>query len=172
MSITKFKQCLFSEVNGVINFEGKPASGVRLVRMVDHNSKKYDETVTDEHGNFHFPTLFRTNIIGQFLPMTFVVRKEINVYRDGEEYNIWRAVTQNSESNYESRGEPLVVTCELTAEEELITVNSSHIFTKCTWDVEQDPPFDFSKYDLDPEDQKIHKENIRQHELKSKKGNL
>jgi len=142
------KQTLFSEMSGVVNFEGKPAAGVKLVRMVDYNKEQYDETVTDPNGHFHFPVITRSNFIGMFLPMQFVVSQEIKAYRDDVEYFMWRAVTMDSTENYEARGKPLVVTCELSLEEDIvIAVNRNVIFSRCTWDVEPDPPLDPSRFD-------------------------
>ena len=147
------KQCLFSEMTGVINFEGKPVAGVKLVRMVDYNKAQYDETVTDEHGNFHFPAVFRHNIAGIFLPMQFVVAQEIKAYKDDVEYFMWGAASMDSTENYEARGKPLVVSCELSLEEEIvIAVNNNVIVSRCTWDVESDPPIDTSIYYDDDED--------------------
>ncbi len=151
------KQCLFSEMTGVMNFEGKPAAGVKLVRMVDYNKAQYDETVTDQNGNFHFPAIFRTNIAGMFLPMQFVVAQEIKAYKDDIEYLVWGAATMDSTANYEARGKPLVVSCELSLEEEIvIAINRNVIVSRCMWDVEQDPPVDMSIYydDEDDEDNK------------------
>ena len=76
----------------------------------------YDEKVTDQNGHFHFPVITRSNLIGMFLPMQFVVAQEIKAYRDDVEYFMWRAVTMDSTANYEARGKPLVVTCELSSE--------------------------------------------------------
>ena len=147
------KQCLFSEMTGVINFEGKPMAGVKLVRMVDYNKAKYDETVTDENGNFHFPVIYRSNIVGMFLPMQFVVNQKITAYKDDVEYLVWRATTMNSTENYEARGKPLIVSCELTLEEEsYIPIDGNLIYGHCTWDVEPDPPVDFSGHHRHPED--------------------
>lgn len=153
------KQCLFSEMSGVVNFEGKPATGVKLVRMVDYNKEQYDETVTDESGHFHFPAIFRSNIIGQFLPMQFVVNQKITAYKDDVEYLVWEATTMDSNANYEARGKALVVSCELSLEEDIIiSVNRNVIFSRCTWDVEPDPPVDFSIYDDDDDDIQSDKE--------------
>ena len=156
------KQCLFSEMTGVINFEGKPAAGVKLVRMVDYNKAKYDETITDENGNFHFPVIYRSNIIGMFLPMQFVVNQKITAYKDDVEYLVWEATTMNSTANYEARGKPLVVSCELSLEEEsYIKINGALIYGHCTWDVEPDPPVDFSIYYDDDDDDEEEEEEIK-----------
>lgn len=146
------KQCLFSGMTGIINFEGKPAAGVKLVRMVDYNKAQYDETITDENGNFNFPTIYRNNIAGVFLPTQFVVNQKISAFKDGVEYLVWEATTMDSTENYEARGNPLVVTCELSLEEEsYIKINRNLIYGHCKWDVEPDAPVDMSIY-FDVED--------------------
>lgn len=142
------KQCLFSEMTGVVNFEGKPAAGVRLVRMVDHNKKQYDETVTDKGGNFHFPAIFRTSIIGKFLPIQFVVNQKITAYQDDKEYLMWKATAMDSTANYEARGNTLVVACDLSLEEAgYIKINGNLIYGHCKWDVEPDPESKISYFD-------------------------
>ena len=39
------KQCLFSDMTGVVSFEGKPAAGVKLVRLVNYDKDVFDETI-------------------------------------------------------------------------------------------------------------------------------
>jgi len=148
------KQTLFSEMSGVVNFEGKPAACVKLVRMVEYNNKKqYDETVTDPNGHFHFPVITRSNLIGKFLPMQFVVNQKIIAYKDDVQYLVWETTTMNSTANYEARGNALVVQCNLSLEApEYIIINRNFIYSHCTWNVEPDPPEDMSLYfddDLD-----------------------
>ncbi len=159
------KQCLFSEMTGVVNFEGKPAAGIKLVRMVDYNKKQYDETVTDEDGNFHFPAIYRTNIIGKFLPMQFVVNQKITAYKNDVEYLVWEATTMDSNANYEARGKALIVSCKLSLEEEdYIRINGNLIYSHCTWDVEPDPPRDRSMFF-------VHEEDLEDEEDESSKSN-
>ncbi|WP_196140811.1 DUF6795 domain-containing protein [Aliikangiella sp. G2MR2-5] len=131
------KVCLFSKMSGVILMDGKPASGVRLVRTVNLSSDKVDETTTDENGNFEFPAVFERTIT-KYLPQEFVSNQEIVATYKGNDYRIWSAVKRRPEENVESKGKPLVVTCELNSEETLIKVSNSPIFSLCTWDVEPD----------------------------------
>ena len=57
---------------------------------------------------------------------------------------MWSGIKRKKEENSESRGKPLVVTCELTLEDRnYLTVNSGPIFSLCTWDVEADPNIDY-----------------------------
>jgi 5-hydroxyisourate hydrolase-like protein (transthyretin family) len=134
------KQCLFSEMTGVVSFEGKPAADVKLVRMVDLNKEVYDETITDQEGNFHFPAIYRSSILSKVLPMEFVVLQEITAHFQGKEYEIWNSVKRSPAVNTESRGKALIVECNLSqAEAEGIIVDEVAIFSRCNWDVEPDP---------------------------------
>lgn len=131
------KACLFSKMSGVVLLDGKPVSGVRLVRTVDFSGKKTDETTSDDNGRFEFPPLYERSI-RNVLPQEFTAAQEVVAYYEGMEYQIWSAVKRKPDENAESRGKPLVVTCELTSERKFIQVNNSPIFTICTWDVEPD----------------------------------
>lgn len=131
------KACLFSKMSGVLLLEGKPVSGARLVRTVDLSGKRSDETTSDENGKFEFPSLYEKSI-RNILPQEFAVAQEIVVYHEGLKYQIWSAVKRDPKENSESRGESLIVTCELTEKRKFIQVNNSPIFSVCTWDVEPD----------------------------------
>jgi hypothetical protein len=125
------KPCLFSGMTGVVNYEGKPAANVRLLRKIE--DKDIDETITDEKGYFEFKVVYQKRSLLSFLPMEFVIKQEIIAFKDGIEYEMWSGVKRKREENSESRGKPLVVTCELTLEEEnYIKVNNSPFFSLCT----------------------------------------
>jgi len=143
------KPCLFSGMTGVINYEGKPAANVRLLRKVE--GKDEDETITDENGYFEFKAVYQKKSLLSFLPTEFSVQQIITAIKDNKEYPMWVGVKRAPEENAESRGKPLVVSCELTLEEEnVVIVNDGPIISLCTWDVEEDParkhesPFDSS----------------------------
>lgn len=132
------KACLFSGMTGVINYEGKPAANVRLLRKIE--GKDVDETITDENGNFEFEVVYKDKSLFDFLPTEFAIQQIITAIKDDTEYTIWTGVKRKPEENAESKGKPLVVSCELTLEEEnYIKVNGGPFFTLCTWDVEADP---------------------------------
>lgn len=133
------KQCLFSEMSGVVNFEGKPATDVKLIRMVDYDKKQYDETVTDENGKFHFSGVFRTSLLSGILPTEFVVAQKITAVYEGKEYEVWSGTKRKPEENSESKGKPLIVECNLSQPDvEFISVDGNLIFSRCKWDVEPD----------------------------------
>ncbi|MCP4325316.1 MAG: DUF4198 domain-containing protein [Alteromonadales bacterium] len=134
------KQYLFSEMTGIVNFEGQPASGVRLLRKIEN--KEVDEVTTDKNGYFKFPVIYQKASLFVFLLTEFVVKQYIIAYKDGKEYEMWAGIKRRPEVNAESRGKPLEITCELTLEEEnYIKVNDGPIFSLCTWDVEADPSY-------------------------------
>ncbi len=137
------KVCLFSGMSGIIKLDGKPVSGAKLIRSVKKEKKRFDETITDENGRFEFKPIFERTIT-KFLPMEFVVQQVIWVHYEGKEYKMWSGVKRTEEENAESRGKPLVVTCDLNSEESLIEVNGSPIFSLCKWDVEPDTKLDLN----------------------------
>lgn len=136
------KVCLFSKMSGVIKLDGIPIANVKLVRTIDRNKPIIDETITDENGYFEFPAIFERTIT-KLLPQEFVVGQEIMAYYDNREYQIWSGVKRRSEENAESRGQPLIVECELNSERYYKKVNNSPIFGLCKWDAEPDPKEDF-----------------------------
>lgn len=139
------KNCLFSSMTGVVNYKGKPAENVRLIRKIE--GKKVDETVTDEFGNFQFEVIYQKNRLLSFLPTEFAIQQIITAVRDDKEYPLWVGVKRTPEENAESRGKPLDVSCDLSLEtENYVKVNDSPYFTLCTWNVEPDKeeiPTDF-----------------------------
>lgn len=151
MSITDFgKVCLFSGMSGVVKLNGVPAANARLVRTVSLSKPRTDETFTDENGYFEFPPAYQRTI-AKYLPMEFVAKQDIDVHYNGEIYEMWDGVKRAPEENVESRGKPLVVECELGMEEQsLSNVLGGVYFTRCTWDVEQDKPFDGPIFDPGP----------------------
>ena len=131
------KVCLFSGISGVITFDGKPVANARLVRTVNKEKTKIDETTTDEKGYFEMPAVFERTVT-KFLPQEFVVKQEIEVFYNQKSFDIWSGVKRNIEENSESRGVLLVVACELTNEKEFKQVNNNPIISRCTWEAEAD----------------------------------
>lgn len=136
--------CLFSPISGVITMNGQPVVNARLVRTGDRNGPKVDEVASDQKGYFEFPAMYERTIT-KFLPQEFVASQTIIVYYQGQQYEMWSAVKRKPEENVESRGNPLVVTCELNSEQTSIMVNGSPIHSLCSWDVEPDPSIDWEK---------------------------
>lgn len=131
--------CLFSGISGIITLEGKPVANARVLRSADRDGVKKDETTTDENGYFELPPMYERTVT-KLLPMEFAVMQRIYVEYDQQNYEVWRSVKRSPTENTESKGKPLSVACELSSELTGILVDQVGIFSRCTWDVEQDPP--------------------------------
>lgn len=131
------KVCLFSSMTGSIKLDGVPVANARLIRTVDRNGERTDETTTDKDGYFEFPGIFE-RAVTKFLPQEFVVSQEITVVHNEKNYRIWVGVKRKPEENAEAKGRPLIIDCELNSEKRFIQVNGGPIMTFCTWDVEAD----------------------------------
>lgn len=131
------KVCLFSNISGVILMDGKPAANALVKRKVEFSGTQEDETRTDDNGHFELPVIFDRTLT-KHLPQEFTVGQEIIVTYKNKEYSIWSGVKRKYDENSESRGKPLVVTCELNSERKFVQVNNQPIFSLCTWDVKPD----------------------------------
>ncbi len=131
------KVCLFSEMSGVLTVDGKPAPHVRLVRTAKWQTEQKDETVTDAQGRFYFPAMTERTV-AKFLPMEFMAPQQIHAHYKDEEIRIWGGVKRDPTLNAESKGDPLVVRCDLHSEEKYIEVSGGIVFSLCEWDVEPD----------------------------------
>lgn len=131
------KVCLFSGISGVITLNGKPVANAKLVRTADRDGVMTDETTTDVNGYFSMPAVFERTIT-KYLPQEFVAAQKIFVYVDGMKYKMWSGVKRKPFENAESRGEPLVVKCELSSDEKFKQVDNSPIFSLCEWEAEPD----------------------------------
>jgi hypothetical protein len=133
------KMCTFSKISGVILNNGEPVVGATIFREARYEKTFSDQTVTDNNGHFEMPALY-VRSVAKFLPQEFVVWQSIKVDFNGSEYDIWGATKMSKEENSESRGKPLIVTCELSDEKRIIRIAGVSFITKCKWDVEEDEP--------------------------------
>lgn len=131
------KVCLFSKISGTIVLNGRPVANALVVRKVNLNKDKVDQAATDEKGYFEMPAVFQRTVT-KFLPQEFVVKQDITVRYQDKDYDIWSGVKRTPEENAESRGEDLVVFCELTKEKYFKQVNGSPVIGRCTWNAEAD----------------------------------
>jgi hypothetical protein len=138
------KVCLFSAISGTITLNGKPAVNAKLVRTGDRDGARTDEATTDEKGYFQFPAMFERTIT-KFLPQEFVASQKITVNYNGQQYQIWSSIKRNPNENVESRGKPLIVSCELNSTEKSILVNRVPIHSLCEWNVEPDAPVNWDE---------------------------
>lgn len=129
------KACTFSSISGVILKNGQPVKQAHIKRETDYQSVYSDETTTDENGHFALPPLFERSI-SNLLPQEFVVSQKITVTtKEGETHVIWDGIKRKKEENAESDGNPIVVSCELNAENKTIFTQDQPFTTKCEWNV-------------------------------------
>lgn len=126
------KSCVFSEVNGTLLFNGKPAAGALVKRTVEYQRKESDETTADAEGRFSLPAMYHRSIV-KFLPAEFVAAQTLRVVYEGQEYEIWVNTKRKHEENSELGGLPLNLTCEITSEEKLHEEFDTLLVTKCVW---------------------------------------
>ncbi|WP_152558676.1 carboxypeptidase-like regulatory domain-containing protein [Endozoicomonas numazuensis] len=140
------KMCTFSKISGVILNNGEPVTHAQVIRETDYEKKFTDQTTTDENGYFEMPALF-VRSIAKYLPQEFVVGQLIKVVIGDREEQIWSGVKRTIDENAESRGKPLVVSCDLANEKQSFRVDGSLFTGKCQWDVEPDKD-DYSEWKL------------------------
>ena len=136
------KTCLFSAISGTITLNGKPVANARIKRV---SGNQTDESTTNESGYFNMPSVFKNSIssaITKFLPGEFASPQELYVYVQGMEYKILDAVKRKDQEFSESKGNPWIVSCELTDENRNFTINNSPFLTLCKWDAEHDRKID------------------------------
>lgn len=137
------KDCLFSAISGTITFNGIPVERAHVKRIAGkaHAEGEFtDETYTDDKGHFSMPAIWERNLLSRVFPMEFAVPQEITVEYLGVDYVVWVSVKMKREENSESQGKPLLVQCELNSEERNFDAGGTFFATRCTWDVEIDPP--------------------------------
>ncbi len=135
MSLFKGEEvCVFSAINGVITYEGKPAAGAKIIRKVRWKDKEgeSDSTMVGENGEFNLPVMNRT--MRQFLPTQFVAHQSIYVHFNGQEYHIWEMGKPTKVENGELGGIPSNFRCELTDELMAVRIKRGTLVTSCIWD--------------------------------------
>lgn len=135
MSLFKSEEVwIFSPMEGVVTFEGRPAAGAKIVRVVKWQSDEgeTDEVVTDEAGRFRLSGMTRN--LRQMLPAEFVAYQDLYVHYQGEEYHVWVMSKREKGKFGELGGEPVNLRCELTDEIERIEIDRGLLGTSCKWD--------------------------------------
>ncbi len=112
-----FKLCVFSAIKGVVLERGQPVPGARVVRGYGPpDDPVIDETVTNERGEFHLPTIYRTSLFAALFPHEPVIRQNVTIQHGGREYPAWFAYKRDYDENTETDGKPAEVVCRLEAE--------------------------------------------------------
>lgn len=112
------KMYLFSEVHGTVTHKGQPVQGAQLEREYrwawkDEVGK--DAAVTDAKGQFSFPSVVRSSILGSFLPHEPMVQQTILIKHQGQTYKAWMYDRGNYKDLGELKGKPIVLKCDLDA---------------------------------------------------------
>lgn len=124
------KVCVFSSVKGRLSLDGEPLKNVRVTREWNWHNKKSDETVTDESGDFSFPSVHERSI-SQYLPAEIAITQKLSVRVNGEEVEFWINAKDDGKENSEYGGDPIDLTCELSNEKVLIEKYGSLMLTMC-----------------------------------------
>ncbi len=126
--------CVFSAMEGTITFQGKPAVGAKIVRIVRWKDDKgeSDTTVTNDIGHFSLPVMNR--VLRRLFPVEFVAHQSIFVHYQGQEYHIWEMAKRDQREFGELGGKPVNFKCEITDEIVPVEVKRGLLVTSCTWD--------------------------------------
>jgi hypothetical protein len=113
------KMVIWSAMKGRVLMNGQPAAGAVLKRdfnwgWKDENGS--DQTTANATGEFSFPSIIRTSLLGSLLPHEPVIRQVITVTYKGMSYNAWAYYKRDYDDNSENGGRPINVTCRLEAE--------------------------------------------------------
>lgn len=108
--------CIFSEVNGVVLYEGKPVSGAVIERMFVWawgNERGTDSTITDTEGVFRFPVILKKSISGNVIPHQPFIEQTITIQHEGKVYTAWMYDKYDYKENSELQKKPISITCRL-----------------------------------------------------------
>ena len=124
--------CVFSAMEGTLTYNGEPAVGAKVVRIVRWKDEKgeSDSVVTDEMGHFSLPVMNRT--LRQLFPAEFVAHQSIFVYYQGNEFQIWGMGKSDISEGSELGGKAEII-CELTDEPIPVNSNAGLLVTSCVW---------------------------------------
>jgi len=127
------KVVIFSPMQGVVTYKGKPAMGAKLERRLKWKDEIgiKDTVIADEKGRFEFlivEDVIKLNAITQF-----VIAQEIFVTFKNREYPIWAKAKRGKALYDELNGKPIGLTCELTDQFERIESGNGMLITSCKW---------------------------------------
>lgn len=125
---------LFSPMEGVMTYEGKPAANAKITRRIiwKGDEGETDTFYTSDNGEFKLP-IKKTKV---HIPMfgEFVLTQEVSVFYEGQEFSIWVKGKQDLNEYGELGGKPKNLRCELTDEEVYLEGFNGLFTTSCKWD--------------------------------------
>lgn len=135
MSIFDFaKICLFSEVKGVVQKDGKPVANAHVIQTVKKEGKEFrNTTITNTQGEFHFAPIY-THSISTVLPVEPTYTQRIFIQYEGKELRGWMLVKNDNEENTELGGRPIRLRCDVNAEDTRKEVGNQVLLGICSWE--------------------------------------
>lgn len=130
--LDSIKSCTFSDTELTLLKDGAPLANVEVTRSVEWKKLEVDKFLTDERGRVSLPAKSEISA-RRIMPMEFVSFQQIEVLVDGELIEIWNYSKRKPDLNSEAGGEPLRLTCDLSAESVTQRVFGSAVTTMCTW---------------------------------------
>ena len=112
------KMVIFSAVSGQVLQGGKPVAGAVLEREFRWAWKQEtatDRAETNAAGEFSFPAIERSSLMGSLLPHEPNVRQTILIKHAGKTHKAWMFDKRNYKADGEI-GKPIRITCRLEAE--------------------------------------------------------
>ena len=113
------KMVIWSAMKGRVLMNGQPAAGAALKRNFFWHWKSEngsDEAKANAAGEFSFPAIERSSLLGGLLPHEPVIEQAIVIEYQGKSYKAWGYFKHDYDHNGENRGRPIDVTCHLEAE--------------------------------------------------------
>ncbi|UZJ45272.1 hypothetical protein OOT55_04240 [Marinimicrobium sp. C6131] len=131
---SKKEVVLSSPFAAQITYQGKPASGARIKRIIKWQSQVGEEDFAeaDDQGHFSFPAI--RDSWRRLLPAEFVVYQDIVVQYQDQEFKIWIGSKREEHEWSELGGEPINMHCELTDEIRRVDVKRGLLGTNCHWE--------------------------------------
>jgi len=146
----KIEAVLFSPLEGIITFEGQPASGAKIAVNISWKDEEgeTENFTADEKGYFSIPIKTMEYHDSAFAQLS--VGQEITVEFKGKEYMIWRDGKSTTHLYGELGGRPVNLVCELTKEKLDFHPGFSLLKTLCVWS-----ELDQSEVDKDKRESRI-----------------
>ena len=113
------KMVIWSSMKGRVVLNGQPAAGAVLVRNFDWQWKDEtgsDKVVANAAGEFSFPPIERSSLLGSILPHEPVIKQAMTIEYKGVTYKAWNYYKGSYKENAENGGRPISLTCRLEAE--------------------------------------------------------